>query len=276
MIKNTLILYTYCENQKGILANKDSSINLKYFLDNGLIENTKYLFCININGSYKFNFNNYLKKYSNLKIFEGNGKCQLDGWFNIIKNIKKKYDYYYFITDKVAGPFNRDYFNENWIEYINSKINNNIIISSYGTSPHGKLYKIPYYTMKFFCTDKNIFDFLIKNDIFTNLRYDTTINNEHNIDNIKEIKLSYILLENNINYIALDKNKIIDLNLISYYKTKNWNKLFEITKKLHKINDLNMKDRIFWTGKIMIKIFSNNKFSQKFLIKRDVSKLDRW
>lgn len=275
-MKKTLILYTYCENQEGILANKDSYKNIKYFLDNGLIEDDKYLFCININGKYKFDFSFYLNKYSNLKIFEGSGKCQLDGWNNIITKIKDKYDYYYFITDKVAGPYNKEHLKPNWIEFINYHICNNVIISSYGTSPHGKLYKIPYYTMKFFCIDYKIFNLLLENNIFTTLRYDTTDKNEHDVNNIKEIKLSYFLLDNNIEYIPLTMKGISNLNILKYYNNNNWEKLRILTKNLHKINDTNMKDRIFWTGSTMYKVFNNKKFYNKILIPRDTTKLDFW
>ena len=67
MNNNSLILYTYCENQESILKNTESSVNLKYFLENAIIDNQKYLYCININGNYSFEFKPYLKKYSNLK-----------------------------------------------------------------------------------------------------------------------------------------------------------------------------------------------------------------
>lgn len=276
MSDKVLILYAYCENQKGIQANNESFKNLKYFLDNGLLHNDKYLFCININGNYSFNFDNYLKNFNNLKIFEGNGTCQLDGWYNIIKNIKKNYDYYIFITDKVAGPYNKNNLNPNWIDYITSKIDNNVLISSYGTSPHGKLYKIPYYTMKFFCINKKIYDFIIKNNIFQKLRYDTTNDKEHDLNNIKEIKLSYIFLDNNINYIAIDKNQIKDLNILELYKNKEYDKLFKMTKDLHMINDINMINRIFWTGNTMRKVFNNRKFAKKILVPRNIHNLKRW
>ena len=46
----TLILYAYCENQSGPTSCKNSKENLSFFLDNGLIDNSDYLFCINVNG----------------------------------------------------------------------------------------------------------------------------------------------------------------------------------------------------------------------------------
>ena len=59
--------------------------------------------------------------------------------------------------------------------------------------------------MKFFCINKKIYDFLIKFNIFQELRYDTTNDKEHDVFNIKEIILSYIFLNNNINYIYIYK-----------------------------------------------------------------------
>ena len=70
----TLILYAYCENQSGPTSCKNSKENLSFFLDNGLIDNSDYLFCINVNRKASFNFKKYLENYENLKIFNGNGK----------------------------------------------------------------------------------------------------------------------------------------------------------------------------------------------------------
>ena len=113
-MNKTLILYVYCENQKSILANKDSSINLKYFLDNGLIKNDDYLFCINVNGEYEFDFKPYLDKYSNLKLFSANGRCSIEGRLNILKKIDyKDFNYFHLIISsissidlKLSGPIN--------------------------------------------------------------------------------------------------------------------------------------------------------------------------
>lgn len=276
----TLILYAYCENQKGNLKNKNSKENLLFFLNNGLINNDNYIFCINVNGEHSIDFSKYQKKYSNLRIYNGYGKCQLDGWNNIINdqsNDYYNYDYYHFITDKVAGPYNKDELQPNWIEFINNYItDNNVIIGSYGTSPHGKLFKFPYYTMKFFCINNKIFHFLLDKEIFKKLRYDTTDNNEHSIDKIKEIKLSHILLDNEIKYESITKNGINKVEFTNEYKNKDWDKLFLITKNLHSINDIDMKDRIFWTGTTMHKVFTDKKYHEKITIPRSTDKLGKW
>ena len=136
MNNNSLILYTYCENQESILKNTESSVNLKYFLENAIIDNQKYLYCININGNYSFEFKPYLKKYSNLKIFIANGKCALEGYLNILNNLEYKvFNNFFFISDKVCGPYNKNIIND-WVEFYSSYIKNyKVIISSYGTSP---------------------------------------------------------------------------------------------------------------------------------------------
>lgn len=276
----TLILYTYCENQKGNFKNKDSKDNLLFFLNNGLINNDNYRFCINVSGAHTIDFIKYQKVFTNLKIYCGNGKSKIDGWINILNdstNDYYNYDYYYFIGDKVAGPYNKEELQPNWIEHINRHINDkNVIIGSYGTSPHAKLYKFPYYTMKFFCINKKIFKFLIDNNIFNKLNYDTTDNREHTIDKMKEIRLSYIFLDNNIRYESITKHGLKKLEFMDEYKNKDWEKLFLITKNLHSINDIDMKDRIFWTGTTMHKVFTDKKYHEKILIPRNTDNLDKW
>lgn len=278
MTDKVLILYTYCENQKGILANSDSFINLKYFLDNGLINDNKYLFCININGIYSFDFDNYLKKFNNLKIFEGDGTSALHGYLNILDNIKyKEFKYFFFITDKVSGPYNKDIVS-NWIDFYIKNVNNNTIcISAYGTSPMGKLYKFPYISMKFMCINIIVLNLIMKHNFFNTNLYDTTNSINHTLPkNIFEIKLSYFLLNHNINYIAITKKNITDLNILNYYNKKDFKKLLEINKQLHIINDIETKDRIFWTGKIMNKLLNNKKFNKSLLKKRDITNISYW
>lgn len=74
--------------------------------------------------------------------------------------------------------------------------------------------------MKFFCVNNKIFRFLLDKEIFKKLRYDTTNNNEHSIDKIKEIKLSYILLDNDMKYESITKNGINKVEFTNEYKDK--------------------------------------------------------
>lgn len=97
-MEKILILYAYCENQKGDLANDNSKYNLEFFLNNSLIDDNNYFYYININGKYNFNFKKYLKKYNNLKILEYDGKCQLEGYINIFNNINyNNFNYFFFL-----------------------------------------------------------------------------------------------------------------------------------------------------------------------------------
>ena len=108
------------------------------------------------------------------------------------------------------------------------------------------------------------------------MSYDTKNNKEHDVNNIKEIKLSYLFLDNNIEYSVLTKKGIFNLNILDLYKLNKWDKLFDMTKNLHKINDINMKDRIFWTGSTMHKVFNDRKFAKKILVPRNIKRLERW
>jgi hypothetical protein len=274
----TLILYTYCEIQIGPLSNKQSSINLKYFLNNALINNNNYSFFININGSYKFDFSLYLTKFPNLNIIQSNGTSALHGYTNILSQIDYNiYDNFFFITDKVSGPHNLNGIKD-WINYYSQFIDdNNVIISAYGTSPMGKLYKFPYIAMKFMCINKKNLKLILNNNFFTKNLYDTKkIENHNNPDNIFEIKLSIFFLENNVNYIAVDNRGINNLNILYHYRKKNWLELREIIKKTHAISDCNTIYRLFWTGNFMNKLHNDKKFYNKIIIQRDTSKLEHW
>lgn len=281
MIKQVLICYTYYEGKDGPLPSNEATENLKFFLKNGIINDSKYLFCINVNGAYKFDFKPYLEKNKRLRLFEGNGKCLLEGYLNIFKNINvKKYDYFFFMYDKVRGPYNKNKLKCNWIEYYTNYLDKYyLIISAYGTSPNGKLFRMPYITMRFMAMNNRTFKLLIKKKYFTNNIYNDKDDVYHNdAFNHIEIKLSYLLLENNINYVVLDINGIYDLNLVKFYKEKNWHKLFEIIKNLHKNNDKTIINRIFWSEGSMKKIFElkDKKYIKNLLKDRNVDNLERW
>ena len=255
----TLILYAYCENQSGPTSCKNSKENLSFFLDNGLIDNSDYLFCINVNGKSSFNFKKYLENYENLKIFNGNGKCALEAFCNILDNLDiNNYKCFYFITDKVRGPYNLNNIDKSWIDYYNSYLHNHkVIISSYGCTPWGKKYKMPYIAMKFMVITKEVLDLILLHNLFKNNYYDAKkfgSQNEKNPENIFEIKLSHFLLKNNINYVAVNIKGLTDLNILQNYNNKS--NLLKIVDNFFPIRDDDMKDRIFWTSVTMKKIFN--------------------
>lgn len=280
--KNVLIGFTYYEaEKKGPLPSILATENLQYFLENAIYCNKNYTYCININGPYKFDFKPFLNKYNNLKIIEGNGTCIIDAYKNILDNNNlDNYDYFIFLCDKIRGPYNLKKINCDWVKYyINNLDKYDFIINQYGTSPMGKLFKMPYIPFKFSAFNKKILNLLNKDNFFIKNKYNDHDHDFHNNPfNQAEIKLSYFLLDNNINYVVLDINGIYDLNLVRIYKKKNWNKLFEITKNVHKVNNKTIINKIFWTGDTMIKVFEqkNKKYIKSLLRDREVENLEKW
>ena len=167
--KRTLILYTYHEGCKNAIC------NITFFLRNGLIKDDRYTFYININGKSKLNFEPYLKRYKNLKIVRGNGKCGWDGWKNIISKVNiRDYKYFIFIKDNVLGPRRTHLLECNWIDSITKNIieNQDVIIGGYGTISLKRIYKFPYATEKFFCTNRNVVKLMLKKKLFEKNHYD--------------------------------------------------------------------------------------------------------
>lgn len=280
MINKVLICYSYYERIITHNNNPLSTENLKYFLDNGILENQNYLYCININGSYNFDFNSYLKKYKNLRIFESNGVNAYQSYLNIFNNVDvNKYDCFIFMYDRIRGPYNLNKISNNWVKYFTDYlVEYQALISGYGTSPNGKLFKFPYITGKFLCINKKVFNIIQSNNFFEKNSYILSKEYYDNANNHGEIKLSYLLLENDINYVVLDTNGIKDLNLLRFYHKKNWSKLFEKTKQLHKINDKTIINRIFWSGNIMKIIFEEKReeFIKLLEKDRDILNLESW
>ena len=281
-LKNTLILYAYHEN-------KNSKENLIFFLENGIINNSNYEYYIGYTGDTTVNFDIYTKKFTNLKKLKTHSTNAWSCWYNILKSINiNDFNNFIFMKDKILGPFNIKQLNLNWIDFITSNLSdNNIILAGYGTSPLGKLYKYPYIPDKFFCINLKILNFFIKNNIFTKFSFCSTTNFEEHPDilNVKknpvygvEVYLSKLLLDNNIEYLSIDKNGLTKLNILKMYKNKNYEKLFQLNKKLHSINDTTIINKFFWTSNIMKKIFidKNKNFLKRITKKRNVENIDTW
>ena len=276
----TLILYAYYETDS-------SKNNLIYFLENGIINNSNYHYYINYSFKTTINFDKYTNKYNNLFILNINSTNAWSSWYNIIKKIKiNEYNNFIFLKDKIRGPYNMS--NTDWVKYITNNINDEtVIIAGYGTSPLGKLYKFPYIPDKFICMNTIILQFLLNNNIFEEFTYNSNvpfnyhpdnININNNPDNGIEIKLSKLLLNNNIEYVSFDKNGVNNLNILNLFNNNKYNELYKLNENLHSINDTTIINRIFWTGRTMVKIFEekNNKFIKKLNKIRDTSKLEKW
>jgi hypothetical protein len=274
----TLILYAYCENQKGNALITGPKDNLLFFLNNGIINNDDYTYCININGFSEINFDKYLKTYNNLKIFKSNGKCAYDGWNNILNNINiSEYYYYIFLKDKIRGPYYTDQIKD-WVSYFTSKLSDEyrLICSGYGVSPEGKIYKYPYFTEKCFCIDKELLDLIIDNDFLIKYKYDCKTGAKK-FDQVLEIQFSKYLLDNNYKYVSLDSKGIYDLELNKYYNSKNFDELLIIAKRYYSFCDQYIPDKLFWTSKTIYKIHTDSDFSNNIKNQiRDTSKVKIW
>ena len=275
--KKVLILYAYYETDV-------SKNNLIFFLNNALINNDNYYFCININGNSTLDFTDYTKKYNNLRILYFDGKNSFQAYLNIIdKTNIDDYENFIFLKDNIRGPYNLNKLESNWIDYFTNNLNKNIdlIISAYGTSPLGKLYKIPYISMKFMVLNRRCLNLILDNNLFIKFDYDPSFleKKRENPENMFEIALSHYLLNNSMNYVVLDINGILDLNLNILYRNKNWNKLLEITKNLHINNDKTIANRIYWSTNIMKQLFEAKdknklkKLKEKLSISREIPEL---
>tara|TARA_B100000674_G_scaffold111857_1_gene83132 strand:- start:1641 stop:2546 length:906 start_codon:yes stop_codon:yes gene_type:complete len=282
-MKKTIILYAYYEGLNA--GDKKSVCNIRYFLKHGLKKDEKYQFYINISGKsinekLQVDFIEYKKKYKNLKIIRNEGKCCWDGWRNILEKVDvKEYKYFIFFKDNVIGPMNIESLkkeNTNWIDKFtkNIKKNQEVIISGYGVSPLGKLYKLPFVPGKFFCTNRTVVKEMIKRNIFSLFRYDSSNNEKNrmndlivkygeNIENIPlnintDIKLTHFLLENNYNYVVCDNKGITDVGVLRYYNEKDWLKLGKLVEKMYCEEDTYIPNRFFWSNGNFYKIMQNN------------------
>ena len=286
-MNTVLVLYAYCEQQIGKHSNSLSKDNLLYFLNNGIVNDERFQFVVNISGKHTIDLELYQKKFFNLKFLNINGLNAYSSWMNIINNTTKTYDNYIFMKDKIRGPYNLNFIDENhiitnWIDYllINSE-KDSCIVMGLGTSPFGKLSKFPYIPDKFFMISNKCFNLILKQDLFTKLIYDTVENgnsNNHIFDTLPEIILSKFFLENNINYYSLDVKKKHYYKILDLYKNKQHKKLLSLNEKLHIKNDISICNRIFWSGQIMKDIFDKKieKTIKKIKKKRCIKNLSYW
>lgn len=101
-----VILYAYCE------SNLDAPINLKYFLNHGLIDCDIYLI---VNGTCSLD----LTKYPQLKVYyRPNTGYDFGGWIYGLKQLTQEYDYYIFLNCSVCGPFIPPYVKIKWTQVL--------------------------------------------------------------------------------------------------------------------------------------------------------------
>jgi hypothetical protein len=198
--------------------------NFTYFLNNGILDNVDYY--IIINGECTIN----IPERSNITLFKRENKGYDFGAYSYaIKNIKREYNYYFFINTSVCGPYLKDS-NKPWTSYFLELFNDdvkvvgtsiNILTSNTFSSKYDltNFYnKNPPYShvqSMFFCIDNEYYQHLKNINFFD----EDTMNNENNIKYIivtKEIGLSQIALKEgwNINSI-LSKYKNLDYRVIN-------------------------------------------------------------
>ena len=200
--------------------------NFTYFLNNGILDNVDYY--IIINGECSVN----IPERSNITLFKRENKGYDFGAYSYaIKNIKREYNYYFFINTSVIGPYLKDS-NKPWTSYFLELFNDDVKVvgtsiniftsNTFGFKSEYDLTKIynkksPYSHVQsmFFCIDNEYFQHLKNINFFD----EDVMNNVEDIQYIvanKEIGLSQIALEHgwNINSI-LSKYKNLDYRIIN-------------------------------------------------------------
>ncbi len=285
--ETVLILYSYCETQTCQDSNLLSKENLLFFLHHGMVNDERFQFIINISGDHTIDVDFYQKKFINLKFLNNKVLNSYHSWMKIIETTGNTFDKYIFMKDNIRGPYNLNYIDENyiitnWIDYllINSE-EESCVVMGLGTSPFGKLSKFPYIPDKFFMISNKCLNLMLKNNLFTKIiNHSSKVSNLNckNFNTFPEIILSKFLLENNINYYSVDIRKKYNYQILKLYKNQLHLKLLKLTAYLHIHNDMNISDRIFWSGQIMKEIFENKnqQIIKKINKKRTINNLTYW
>lgn len=200
-MNNTLIIYCYFQK------NNEYKNNLIYFLNYGLEDNNDYIFVIN----GKINFNIPLRK--NIKVIHRNNiGYDFGAYGEALKNTNLDlYKYFFFINTSVKGPFLPDYVKMSWtipfknllkndVKLVGTTINlteNMIIDKKYCPFDIKNYYS--HVQSQMFATDLECLKFLMYKGIFDLF----TENNFEKLIVLKEIGMSYYVLENNWNISCL-------------------------------------------------------------------------
>jgi hypothetical protein len=196
--------------------------NLKFFLENGILDDVDYY--IIINGNISVN----IPKKNNIYVYYRENKgFDFGAYSYALKQLNKVYEYYFFINTSVKGPylFNKK---EKWTNYFLKLFHKNIKVvgttinifpyESYTDYNLEKIYnkKKPFIHVQsmFFCINKEYLKYLQSINFFN----EEELNNAPNIDYviaIKEIGLSQHALINgwNINCLLSKYQNINYLNI---------------------------------------------------------------
>lgn len=198
--------------------------NFTYFLNNGILDEVDYY--IIINGKCTIN----IPRRSNITVFKRENKGYDFGAYSYaIKNIKREYNYYFFINTSVCGPYLKDS-NKPWTSYFLELFNDDVkivgtSINIYTSNTLGSKYDLTKFYSKnapyshvqsmFFCIDNEYYQHLKNINFFD----ENSMNNAEDMQYVivtKEIGLSQIALQHgwNINSI-LSKYKNLDYRVIN-------------------------------------------------------------
>ncbi len=212
-----IIFFSFNENEK----NKQ---NLKFFIQNGIIQNPNYLFVFIIN-SYNFNskIEDLINNYDNTIIFRKNIFLKnLEFYFTIFKRmnlinnqsqllLSNKSIIYIFINSELMGPFNCTFSQQNWIENLKSKILSNNYIQLITSNIEINNNSIPSINLNFLVLKNSSLQLLLNQNIF-NLKTDKI---EKEVDINNKI-LNLILNDNNTSSVILSLKQNILFNYTNY------------------------------------------------------------
>jgi hypothetical protein len=219
--KDCKICCFYAYYEKNDLYKK----NFEYFLDNGIVKNVDYYIILNGECTVP------IIDMPNITIIHRENKGYDFGAYSYaIKQLKSKYDYYFFINTSVRGPYLDKYKNsKNWTECFIDLFNKKdikLVGTSINIYPFNifedynlkTIYKknkpFTHIQSMVFCIDNEYFEFLKTHNFFN----EDELNNCNNIEYViayKEFGLTQLALMNgwNINSI-LPKYKNIDYRKI--------------------------------------------------------------
>jgi glycosyltransferase involved in cell wall biosynthesis len=186
LLPKTLIIYTFSKYTKYV----------KYFIDNGIINNPNYQYMIIIN-----NLIIKIDVPDNVIVFNReNIGYDFGAWsYGLLTNeYYKNFDRFIFLNSSICGPFTTN--NILWPEIFFNILNNNIklaglTINTWGYNIHdfqNNPVKYSHIQSMIYCMKKETLNILINNNFFSlnnfSLNYDDAVNNEY--------KLSRLVLDN--------------------------------------------------------------------------------
>ena len=250
--KRLCLFYAYYEKDKKYKN------NFIFFLNNGILDEIDYYIIINGNCSVD------IPKKDNITIFKReNVGYDFGAYSYAIKNIKKKYDYYFFMNTSVCGPYlDKHHIDKKWYEYF-LELFNNSDIKLVGTSiniynynlfrqvnlktMYNKVKPFTHIQSMFFCIDNEYYTYLKELDFFNEnecVNGDMTYIIAH-----KEFGLSQLAIKNgwNIN------------SILSRYKNHDYRTLEKLEGNM---GDPYFKDKYFGgtIDKYEVIFFKNARF----------------